>query len=274
MINYELGSQSIGGLKVLRKLITKGEVAKLLHMTKSQIRFYEKKGLLTPKIDENGYAMYTFDHMDILEMILLLKELDTPISEIKSILLDEENYNYEEILQRSYNNIEHELTRLKKKQDRLENKLDLYKQSVVNAFSIDDYTSRTVYLFEKEMALETTEKNVYDSTIKYKIDYLDPHIELCSVMRQGQEIVGVMNTHDHEYTHMTDRHILEEGSYFSYVFSYKFEDDVKALESIYDEEAKKRGLKLDDTLIFIDHFGRKFYEKHKVVGTMQKRMIK
>ncbi len=39
------------------------------------------------------------------------------------------------------------------------------------------------------------------------------------------------------------------------------------------EEATLRGLTLDEEMIYIDHFGRKFYEKFKAVATIQKRII-
>lgn len=273
MINYELGSQSRGGLKVLRKLITKGEVAQLLKMTKSQIRFYEKKGLIKPIIDDNGYAMYTFDHLDVLEMILLLKELDTPIKDIKKILMDESTFNYEELIQRSYDNIAKEMNRLKEKQNMLSNKLNLYKQSVVNAFSVDSYDERILYLFEEDMAAETTEKSVYDTIDKYKIDYLDPQMELCSIKNKESELVGVLNIEGNEYTEIVKRHTMEAGDYFSYVFSYNSNEDLLESQKIFETEAQLRNLKLLGDFIFIDHFGRKFYERYKVIGTFQKKIL-
>lgn len=257
----------------MRKLITKGEVAELLRMTKSQIRFYEKKGLLQPIIDDNGYAIYTFDHLDTLEMILLLKELDTPISEIKKIICDEENYDYETIIQRSYQNLTKEIERLTQKQNMLENKLNLYKQSSVNAFSHAYHEERVLYLIEKEMAKETTIKSVYDATKKYHVDYLDPNLELCSIQKYNNEVVGVINLKEKDYIKDVEQYTIPSGHYFSYMFSYDFSDDMKVVEALFHKEAQKRGLLLDEALIFIDHFGRKFYEKHKVVGTIQKRII-
>ncbi|MBI9011416.1 MAG: MerR family transcriptional regulator [Clostridiales bacterium] len=257
----------------MRKLITKGEVAELLKMTKSQIRFYEKKGLLQPIIDDNGYALYTFDHLDTLEMILLLKELDTPISEIKKILCDEENYDYEAIIQRSHQNLTKEIKRLTQKQKMLENKLNLYKQSTVNAFSGEYCKERVLYLIEEEMAQDTTIKSVYDATKKHHVDYLNPDIELCSIQKDHNEIVGVINQKEKDYVKDVKRYIIPEGHYFSYMFSYDFSDDMKVIEALFHEEAQKRNLVLDEALIFIDHFGRKFYEKHKVVGTIQKRVL-
>jgi len=273
MINYELGSRSIGRSKVLRKLITKGEVAELLKMTKSQIRFYEKKGLLQPIIDDNGYSMYDYDHLDTLEMILLLKELDTPISEIKKILCDEENYDYEAIIQRSHQNLTEEIDRLTRKQKMLENKLNLYKQSTINAFTIDYCEDRVMYLIEDAMAQNTTIKSVYDATKKHHVDYLDPNLELCSSTKGNKELVGVINLKEKDYVQDVERYIIPAGNYFSYILSYNFSDDMKIIEALLKEEALKRGLILDDELIFIDHFGRKFYEKHKVVGTMQQRIL-
>jgi hypothetical protein len=35
------------------------------------------------------------------------------------------------------------------------------------------------------------------------------------------------------------------------------------------KEAKRRNLIISETIIFVDHFGRKFYERYKVIGTFQ-----
>ena len=37
------------------------EAAKMLHVNPNALRFYEKKGVLVPHRDENGYRLYTMD---------------------------------------------------------------------------------------------------------------------------------------------------------------------------------------------------------------------
>lgn len=45
------------------------EVEELSNMTRANIRFYEKEGLITPQRDSNGYRNYTEQDVDILKRI-------------------------------------------------------------------------------------------------------------------------------------------------------------------------------------------------------------
>ena len=59
----------------------------LVGITKKNIRFYEKEGLLTPGRElENSYRDYTEDDLRRLRVIKLLRKLDMPISAISDVL--------------------------------------------------------------------------------------------------------------------------------------------------------------------------------------------
>ena len=59
------------------------EVEQLVGITKGNIRFYEKEGLLTPgRNSENGYRDYSEADVAWLKKIKLLRMLDVPIEEI------------------------------------------------------------------------------------------------------------------------------------------------------------------------------------------------
>ena len=63
------------------------EVEDLVGITKKNIRFYEKEGLLTPGRElENSYRDYTDDDVKRLRIIKLLRKLDMPISAISDVL--------------------------------------------------------------------------------------------------------------------------------------------------------------------------------------------
>lgn len=63
------------------------EVESLVGITKKNIRFYEKEGLLNPGRDsENSYREYSDGDINRLKQIKFLRKLDMPISEIKSVL--------------------------------------------------------------------------------------------------------------------------------------------------------------------------------------------
>ncbi len=62
------------------------KVEEIVGITKKNIRFYEKEGLLNPqrKID-NGYRQYSEEDIKNLERIKLLRKLDVPIEVIRDI---------------------------------------------------------------------------------------------------------------------------------------------------------------------------------------------
>ncbi len=62
------------------------DVETLVGITRKNIRFYEKEGLLTPgRESENSYRDYSQTDIDRLKQIKLLRKLNMPISEIKAI---------------------------------------------------------------------------------------------------------------------------------------------------------------------------------------------
>lgn len=59
------------------------EVERLVGITKGNIRFYEKEGLLTPgRNSDNGYREYSESDVEWLKKVKLLRMLDVPIEEI------------------------------------------------------------------------------------------------------------------------------------------------------------------------------------------------
>lgn len=63
------------------------EVEELVGVTKKNIRFYEKEGLLSPgRESENSYRDYDLADVRRLQVIKLLRKLDMPISDIRSVL--------------------------------------------------------------------------------------------------------------------------------------------------------------------------------------------
>lgn len=62
------------------------EVEQAVGITKRNIRFYEKEGLLTPRRDSgNGYRDYSDEDVETLRQVKLLRKLDLPLEEIRRI---------------------------------------------------------------------------------------------------------------------------------------------------------------------------------------------
>lgn len=66
------------------------EIENLSGMTRANIRFYEKEGLIKPQRDSNGYRNYSVDDLNILKRIRLLRTLHLSLDAIKSLSKNEQ----------------------------------------------------------------------------------------------------------------------------------------------------------------------------------------
>lgn len=62
------------------------EIAKEVGMTKRAIKYYEEKGLLSIKKDDNGYRNYTQEDVETLKKISIYRKLGISIDNIKKLL--------------------------------------------------------------------------------------------------------------------------------------------------------------------------------------------
>lgn len=68
-------------------MMTVKEVSKLTGVSIRTLQYYDKIGLLKPaKYTESGYRLYDEKALEMLQQILLFKELEFPLKEIKEIL--------------------------------------------------------------------------------------------------------------------------------------------------------------------------------------------
>lgn len=68
------------------------EVEEALGITRANVRFYEKEGLIAPKRNPlNDYRDYSREDVEALRRILYLRSLDVPIEKIRKLMQREEN---------------------------------------------------------------------------------------------------------------------------------------------------------------------------------------
>ena len=71
-------------MKKNREYFTTGEFAKIFGVKKQTLFHYDQCGIFKPDIvGENGYRYYSFTQLESFAVILMLRELDVHIKEIK-----------------------------------------------------------------------------------------------------------------------------------------------------------------------------------------------
>lgn len=63
-----------------------GEVSDRLGISRDALRFYEKKGIIQPKKEKNGYRTYTYDDIHKLSSIIFYRRLNFSLEDIYRIL--------------------------------------------------------------------------------------------------------------------------------------------------------------------------------------------
>ncbi|MBQ8653582.1 MAG: MerR family transcriptional regulator [Clostridia bacterium] len=68
-------------------MMTIGEVSRIAHISVRTLRHYDKIGLLHPSaVSEGGYRLYDEEALKRLHLILLFRELEFPLSDVRRIL--------------------------------------------------------------------------------------------------------------------------------------------------------------------------------------------
>ncbi len=156
------------------RLLTIGQFAALHGINKKTLMWYDEIGLFRPAAvnPENGYRYYNYHQSSLLETILLLRELDLPISEIQSFMKERSAANLERLLGERLAELDRRITHLKAVRKTLSNHrenmrtllhIDLSEICVVEKeerclVTVDINPEIT---FEKEVELITAETRKY-----------------------------------------------------------------------------------------------------------------
>lgn len=97
-----------------RMYMTTGELAKLMGITKETLFHYDEIGLFRPSVVlPNGYRYYEVSQMELLDAILLLKELGMPLKKIRELLGERSPEKMLEVFSEREQKIQKELLKLK-----------------------------------------------------------------------------------------------------------------------------------------------------------------
>lgn len=109
----------------MSKFYSISEVAEVFNISTNKVRFYEKKGLIKPKRnDENDYRYYSEHDLIKLQTIIMYRELNLPIDSIRDMFKDESKDNIINHFYTQWETINSEVHKMKLLQNSLEDIMD------------------------------------------------------------------------------------------------------------------------------------------------------
>lgn len=105
---------------------TTGEFAKLCNVKKQTLFHYDDIGIFSPEmIGNNGYRYYSYQQIEVFEIISMLKELDMPLREIKTYLDNRTPESLVQLLHDKQKEVENKIIELNWIKEYLKTKTDI-----------------------------------------------------------------------------------------------------------------------------------------------------
>ncbi|WP_297635005.1 MerR family transcriptional regulator [uncultured Clostridium sp.] len=169
---------------------TAGEFAKLHHLNKRTLHYYDEIGLFSPRHKgDNGYRYYTYEQSIELENILALRELNMSINEIKDYTKKPNSADFIKIANLKIEEIDTTIKKLKK----LKNVL--YKRKEMLSLSNEIYDCKIELVELNEEYLLTTPLNLNFDHIEQNalpiMEHLKEAWDLCSYKKSCGSFISL-----------------------------------------------------------------------------------
>lgn len=169
------------------------EISKITGISIRTLRYYDEINLLKPtKISNAGYRLYDQTALSRLQEILFFKELDLPLSTIKS-MLDNPSYNRQQILQM-------QKSLLERKRNRLNGIIELINDAMegVNTMNFEPFNEEDITkIINHSLELQSEENK---KTIIEKYGSLEAFHEFVSANlkneEQSSEVIKIYGSKD------------------------------------------------------------------------------
>lgn len=110
-----------------------GEFAKLCGVKKQTLFHYDDIGLFSPEImEDNGYRYYSTTQIELFEVILILRDLNMPLSEIKSYLDNRSAETLVDLFSKKSKEIDKKIDELNWQREYMEGKLSIINDAMKN----------------------------------------------------------------------------------------------------------------------------------------------
>ncbi|QOR35114.1 MerR family transcriptional regulator [Clostridium sp. 'deep sea'] len=252
----------------MREFLNIGELAKILNISTSKIRYYEKIGIIKPlKIDANGYRLYNFQQLDRLDAIVILRDLGVSLAELKTILTDYKIEDYIAMLNRSLITVDKQIADLQNKRKSIQKKVD-----VANQFKKNNFEFRIIEMPKRELVclhigaiFNYNIKETYEILKYCTIPFLDAYDSAYHIYH-GNKIISMYKDYDkEEYERYLPKLELSAGKYLCHgVFisnDNKLEHEVKRFKKfIIDNNLSSSGdIIINENYRYSYYYANKFF---------------
>lgn len=206
--------------------ITINQLAKIFDISHHQIRYYEEKGLLFPSYtDHNRYRKYSLKEIYQLAQILMLRNLNLSIAQIKEVLTSYDKNDYLKLLKEKSTELSDEINRLQK----IKKVIDHHYENITNQKVNSIKYLKNKHL-EKIITLKTNETLSAKDMFKFQL----------SKQFFYNDIIYVFEEDDYHICIETEREadfIMNEGKYSSiFIFGESDEEFEEQIVSIIDKK--------------------------------------
>ncbi|NLD45970.1 MAG: MerR family transcriptional regulator [Clostridiaceae bacterium] len=112
---------------------TTGEFARLCGVKKQTLFHYDDIGLFSPEIiEENGYRYYSTNQIELFEVILILKDINMALSEIKAYMDNRSEKSLVELFEKKSHEIDRKIMNLHWQKNYMKEKLSILEKTKVN----------------------------------------------------------------------------------------------------------------------------------------------
>lgn len=211
---------------------TIGEISQMYGIGTDSLRYYEKKGILQPKREANGYRIYTQKDIWRLNVIRQLRDMDVPVDKIYSFFQTQSLEGTVELLNEVQNAIavkQRELSVLSKIVAGDMETIEETKNIKVDKIMIRELPDRCAYVMYKNHNLDEEA----DMLMKCLVEKCDSHIHLIGNNRFASVLAEADAPYIYKGALMFDPegdYIIPGGKYLSLYYAGKTDSRQKAAE--------------------------------------------
>lgn len=240
---------------------TTGELAELANVNKDTLFYYDKIGLFKPLIvKENGYRYYAIYQLDILLVILTLKEFDMSLEDIKKYIDSRSPENLLKLVNGEIYKIEKKINRLnslKKDLNLLNDRLEVLKKNKYLEVFQEHCEEEYLYVHKKDIISASKEK-MFLQTMSSFLEELDRkniscfYVDFIKDKKDKDNNLGF--EFDYLYVNVANKkqsnYVKKAGNYLSIIINDNIFEE-KNVFSILIDYAKKNDINIGDQFYLI-----------------------